>query len=192
MIMGTFLVAAGRTASGNAWPFPFFLNTFLAGGLGLLVWAGLFLRKGETNWKTWPLGMVSGVAAIAAGSACVPPVGAMAIGILGSLGAYLVCHRFSGKNFDVRWMIFGVHGVSGLVGLALVGVFSSADVAGADVIGRPLVGLLGGNVEMLRVQCLTGGIATATVLIGVCALLPVSNVLGIVLERLFSKTPRQR
>jgi Amt family ammonium transporter len=77
-------------------------------------------------------GAIAGLAAITPASGNVGPAGAMIIGGVSSLLAYFavtVLKRTLGYNdaFDV----VGVHGVGGLVGMILVGIFASSAFGGS-------------------------------------------------------------
>jgi Amt family ammonium transporter len=158
------------------------LNVFLSAGVGLLAWMGLQHRDGRSNPTDCVFGAVSGIAAIAAGCSSVSPGCAIIIAAIGTIGSYTVLYSAKADAVperSVAWRLFAVHGVSALLGLVLVGVFASADVAGAGISGRPVVGLIGGNLEQWRVQVLTGA-AAALVALAAGYLLPqLCNLLGL-------------
>ncbi len=160
---GQFDSGCGRTMILHPWPTPCFLNMFLSGAAGLLLWVGLRKRNARAgNWNDWPFGVISGLVAIASGCSLVEPGCALAIGAAGSLASYLCIYGRPASAQNLLWLLFSVHGVSGLVGLILVGVFASADVAGSDVTGKAIMGLTSGNTDQIRTQVWGGCISALT------------------------------
>jgi Amt family ammonium transporter len=133
-----------------------FVNTNIAAGSGLLGWVlvDIFL-KGKPTAVGAITGAVAGLVAITPACGFVPPLAASLIG----LGVAGVCYWAVTQR--VRWNLddsldaFSVHGVGGMFGALMTGVFASRSVneAGAD-------GLVHGNVVLLGVQLL-GIVATA-------------------------------
>ncbi len=77
-------------------------------------------------------GAVAGLVAITPASGFVGPVGALAIGLASGVfcywGANSLKHRF---GYDDSLDVFGVHGVGGIVGAILTGVFASSTLGGS-------------------------------------------------------------
>jgi Amt family ammonium transporter len=78
------------------------------------------------------LSAVAGLVSITPGSGFVPPWAALITGILGAMS----CNLFVGfkhmYGFDDALDVFGVHGVGGIVGNLLTGIFASKTIAGLD------------------------------------------------------------
>jgi Amt family ammonium transporter len=73
-------------------------------------------------------GAVAGLVAITPASGFVNPTGALIIGILAGIGCYVAAvHIKKAAGYDDSLDAFGVHGVGGIIGALLTGVF--ADVA---------------------------------------------------------------
>lgn len=189
LIAGSLILAATRTMILHPWPTPYFLNMFLAGASGLLLWVGLQKRNARPgNWHDWPLGALSGLVAISPGCSLVEPGCAIIVGLVGALVSYMLIYSSTANRNNMLWLVFSIHGAGALVGLVLVGVFASADVAGIDVTGKAIMGLTSGNTEQIRTQVLTGGIAAVTALLGGILLPLLAMPIGVVLRVLF--TPR--
>jgi Amt family ammonium transporter len=101
-------------------------NTQLAASMAALTWVLLDFRL-ERKWSTigFCSGAISGLVAITPGAGFVTPWGALIIGIVGG-----VCCNFATKlkfliGIDEALDIFAVHGVGGIVGNILTGVFAA-------------------------------------------------------------------
>jgi Amt family ammonium transporter len=182
---GCLLVAACRSVTHVAWAKLDFLNIFLGAVSGLLAWLLVMRLKKISGSADWPLGMISGIVAMTAGSSSISPTIAIIGGALGALASASVLYAGQLRQ-NFLWYLFAVHGVSGFAGLILVGIFASPEIAGSDIAGKPIVGLIGGNTELLRVQFLSATIAALIALAGGGLLPRIATLIGSVLERLFS------
>lgn len=111
--------------------------------------------KGKASVLGIVSGAVAGLVAITPASGFVLPSGALVIGV----GAGLICFFASTtiKNafgYDDSLDAFGVHGVGGLVGAILTGVFATNAVTG---VADP-VGLIDGNVAQVKTQVIGAGV----------------------------------
>ncbi len=77
---------------------------------------------------------VVGLVTITPAAGFVTPMGAIAMGILGSIGAYGVIQVLHRTKLDDSLDVFACHGIGGIIGSILTGVFATAAVnsAGAD------------------------------------------------------------
>ncbi len=130
--VGWFGFNAGSNLEANAGAALAFLNTLLATAAAILGWA---LTEKFTKGKSSALGVASGAVAGLVGitPACgtVGPFGAIVIG----LAAGVICvwgvnglKRLLGADDSLD--VFGVHGLGGIVGAILTGVFSAASLGG--------------------------------------------------------------
>jgi Amt family ammonium transporter len=127
-----------------------FMTTHLGAAGGALGW--LFIEwkhRGKPTALGVASGLVAGLVAITPASGFVAPWAAIVIGLAAGVvcyGAVLLKNRF---GYDDSLDAFGVHGVGGLAGALLTGVFAQKILndAGAD-------GALFGNVKQLGVQVL--------------------------------------
>jgi Amt family ammonium transporter len=94
-------------------------------------------------------GAVVGLVAITPAAGYVTPGAALLIGALASCASQLAIHLRNRTGIDDALDVFACHGVAGIVGAVLTGVFASKAVnpAGAD-------GLLFGGVRLFGVQML--------------------------------------
>jgi Amt family ammonium transporter len=112
------------------------------------------LTSGAIEWtirrKPSVLGMISGAVAglgtITPASGFVAPWHGIVIGVIAGLVCFWACtwlkHRF---NYDDSLDVFGVHGVGGMTGTLLAGVFATASIGGTS-------GLIEGNPQQLLLQ----------------------------------------
>ena len=79
-------------------------------------------------------GAVGGLVAITPASGFVGPVGALVIGIAAGIGCYLASVNLKrALGYDDSLDVFGVHGVGGIIGAILTGVFVDASLGGAGL-----------------------------------------------------------
>ena len=90
------------------------------------------VRSGKPSALGFATGAIAGLAAITPASGTVGPLGAIVIGSVSSILAYVAAtyikFRFS---YDDALDVVGVHGVGGLVGIILVAVFASTSYGGS-------------------------------------------------------------
>ncbi len=97
-------------------------------------------------------GAVAGLVAITPASGFVGPVGALVIGVAAGVACYLAAVKVKrALGYDDSLDAFGVHGIGGIVGALLTGVFVSARFGGAGLadgvtigaqLGKQFVGVL--------------------------------------------------
>ena len=177
---GALLLAGCRSVSNAPWPTFDLLNEFLGGVVGMLVWCLVAQRSQRVSANDWPLGLIAGMATVASGCASMPPTSAIIAALIGTLAC---CIAISVRREQlVNWTLFCVFGVSGLIGLTLTGVFSSPEIAGADIAGKPIVGVIAGSTDLLRVQLLTAAVAGALAFVGGLVLPRIAIAIGAVVE----------
>ncbi|MGC4115661.1 MAG: ammonium transporter [Myxococcales bacterium] len=143
------------------------VNTMLGASSALLAWAGLeSLRARRPSAVGAATGAVVGLVAITPAAGYVTPLGALAIGALGATASFLVIQRMARSRLDDSLDVFACHGIGGLVGSLLTGVFASkaANPAGAD-------GLLYGGIGLLGRQAIGVAAAAAFALVGTVVIL---------------------
>jgi Amt family ammonium transporter len=138
-----------------------FSNTALAPMATLMVWVLLdYFRTGRATAVGCGTGIVVGLVAITPAAGFVSPAGALAVGAIAAFPSYFVIVLRSRTRLDDSLDVFAGHGIGGLTGALLTGVFAQKvwNSAGND-------GLLAGNPGQLGLQAL--GAATALVYAGV-------------------------
>jgi Amt family ammonium transporter len=136
-----------------------FVNTMLAPAATLLTWMLIDLaRTKRTTAVGAATGIVVGLVAVTPAAGFVPPLSAMAIGVLAALPSYFTILWRSRTALDDSLDVVAAHGVGGATGALLTGVFATADAGGTD-------GLLAGNPRQVAIQAL--GITAAMLYSGV-------------------------
>ncbi|MDK2862189.1 MAG: ammonium transporter, Amt family [Thermodesulfobacterium sp.] len=147
---GWFGFNGGSAVASNGLAAQAFLNTNLACAVAALAWM-------VTEWmitkKPTLLGIASGIVAglvaITPAAGFVNVFGAMVIGILaGSLSYFSVTAMKSKLGYDDALDVFGIHGVAGIIGAILTGVFADPSI---NELGK---GLLYGNPNQVLIQIL--------------------------------------
>jgi Amt family ammonium transporter len=145
--VGWFGFNGGSALSANSRAVMAILATHLAACAGALTWGAI---EWTTRRKPSVLGMISGAVAglgtITPASGFVAPWHGIVIGVIAGLVCFWACtwlkHRF---NYDDSLDVFGVHGVGGMTGILLAGVFATASIGGTS-------GLIEGNPRQLLIQ----------------------------------------
>jgi Amt family ammonium transporter len=115
-----------------------FLTTTLAGGAASLVWPLIeFLQRGKPSVLGFCSGAVAGLVGITPACGFVTAGGAVIIGLAAGTVSYIACTTLKRAfRYDDTLDVFGVHGVSGTVGLLLAGLLASAS-ANPNLLGSP-------------------------------------------------------
>ena len=130
--VGWFGFNAGSNLEATSGAALAFINTIVATGAATLAWCiGEGLAKGKASMLGAASGAIAGLVAITPACGSVGPMGAIIIGLL----AGFIC--LWGVNGLKRMLgaddaldVFGVHGVGGIVGALLTGVFTAPGLGG--------------------------------------------------------------
>ncbi len=133
--IGWFGFNAGSNLEANGLTALAFLNTMVATGAATLSWTTAeSLLKGKPSLLGAASGAVAGLVAVTPAAGWVGPSGALVIGLV----AGLLClwgvnglKRLLGA--DDALDVFGIHGVGGIVGALLTGVFANPELGGVGV-----------------------------------------------------------
>jgi len=128
--------------------------THLAACMGALTW---MTCEWYTRGKPSVLGIISGAVAglgtITPASGFVLPWHGMVIGLIAGAVCFYACTSFKMRcGYDDSLDVFGVHGVGGILGTFLCGVFATAAVSIGPDSPNGLPGLLEGNPQQLLIQ----------------------------------------
>ncbi|MYZ53977.1 ammonium transporter [Malikia spinosa] len=130
--VGWFGFNAGSALEANGFAGLAFINTFAATAAAVLSWAlGEALLRGKASMLGAASGAVAGLVAITPAAGNVGIGGALVIGLLsGFAGLWGVNGLKKLLGADDSLDVFGVHGVCGILGALLTGVFNSPDLGG--------------------------------------------------------------
>ena len=130
--VGWFGFNAGSNLEANGGTTLAFINTLMATAAAVLAWSvGETLTKGKASMLGAASGAVAGLVAITPACGTVGVMGAIVIGLVsGFLCLWGVTGLKKMLGADDSLDVFGVHGVGGIVGALLTGVFSAASLGG--------------------------------------------------------------
>ena len=134
--VGWFGFNAGSNLEANAGAALAFFNTLLATAAAVLGWALTEkLVKGKSSALGVASGMVAGLVGITPACGTVGPLGALAIGFAaGVLCVWGVTGLKKLLGADDSLDVFGVHGLGGIIGAILTGVFSADSLGGVKAV----------------------------------------------------------
>lgn len=130
--VGWFGFNAGSNLEATSGAALAFINTLVATAAAVLAWSlGEALLKGKPSMLGAASGAVAGLVAITPACGSVGPMGAIVIGLLSGFiclwGVNGLKHMLGA---DDALDVFGVHGVGGIVGAILTGVFAAPSLGG--------------------------------------------------------------
>jgi Amt family ammonium transporter len=113
-----------------------FINTFAATAVAVLAWcAGEALMKGKASMLGAASGAVAGLVAITPAAGNVGIVGGLVIGLVaGFAGLWGVNGLKRLLGADDSLDVFGVHGVCGIIGALLTGIFNNQALGGPGLV----------------------------------------------------------
>ena len=135
--VGWFGFNAGSALEANGFAALAFINTLGATAAAVLTWSiGEAMHKGKASMLGAASGAVAGLVAITPAAGNVGIGGGLAIGLLaGFAGLWGVTGLKKMLGADDSLDVFGVHGVCGILGALLTGVFASPALGGPSAMG---------------------------------------------------------
>jgi Amt family ammonium transporter len=173
---GWFGFNGGSANAANASAALAFVNTMLAPCATLVVWILLdVIRTGKATAVGVGTGIVVGLVAITPAAGFVSPMMSLALGALAAFPSYFMLLWRSGTAIDDSLDVFSAHGVGGITGALLTGVFAQ------KLWNQTADGLLFGNAGQFGIQ-----------LVGVLVTLVWSGVLTFILLKLVNAIAAMR
>lgn len=165
--VGWFGFNAGSALGANGLASSAFMATHTAASLAALGWMfAEWVKSGKPTMLGAASGAVAGLVAITPASGFVTPLAAIVIGFAAGVVCYSACMLKSKFGYDDSLDVVGVHGVGGILGAILTGVFATKAInpAGND-------GLLYGNPSLLVTQLIAVGVTVLFVAAGSAVIL---------------------
>jgi Amt family ammonium transporter len=148
--------------------------THFAAAAGTLVWAGIeWLHRGKPSVLGACSGAVAGLVCITPASGSVTPMSGMIMGAIAGAVCFWACTSLKAAlKYDDSLDAFGVHGVGGILGAVLTGVFATRLIL-PDSHGTPETprGLLEGNGYQLVPQLVSIAASAGIAIVGTVILL---------------------
>lgn len=153
--VGWFGFNGGSALASNATAVMAIVVTQIAAAAAALSWMALeWLKKGKPSVVGKISGAVAGLVVITPAAGFVSPMSALIMGLIAGaacfVSSYLLHEKFGLDDLDA----FSVHGVGGILGAVLTGVFASAAFGGTS-------GWIEGNFDQVMVQLESVGITIA-------------------------------
>ena len=154
--MGWFGFNGGSALAANGLAVNALVTTNTAAAAAGLMWMFLSWRDNKPSVLGIVTGAVVGLVAVTPASGFVTPVAAMIIGLVASVVSYYSIHLRQKLNLDESLDVWACHGMGGVTGALLTGLFAtlSVNAAGAN-------GLFYGNPSLFFTQLLTVVIVAA-------------------------------
>jgi Amt family ammonium transporter len=165
--VGWFGFNAGSALGANGLASSAFMTTHTAASLAAMGWMiAEWIKTGRPTMLGAASGAVAGLVAITPAAGFVTPLAAMAIGLGAGVVCYTACMLKASFGYDDSLDVVGVHGVGGIFGAIMTGVFATKLVnpAGND-------GLLYGNPSLLTTQLTAVGTTIVFAAVGTAVIL---------------------
>lgn len=132
LFVGWFGFNAGSALAANGTAVLAMINTFTATAGATLAWCLIeTLTRGKASALGAISGIVAGLVAVTPAAGFVGPVGAIFLGAIASVIAFFFVAVVKNKfGYDDSLDVFGIHGIAGIVGAILTGVFASTSLGG--------------------------------------------------------------
>jgi Amt family ammonium transporter len=140
--VGWFGFNAGSAVAANGGAAMALLVTQIAAATAALGWiAAEWITHGKPSVLGIASGAVAGLVAITPAAGTAGPMGALAIGAISGVVCFFAATKLKRIfGYDDSLDVFGVHGVGGIIGALLTGVFASAALGGAGLPGDRTIG----------------------------------------------------
>ncbi len=147
--VGWFGFNAGSALAANNIASLAFMNTLIATAAAVLAWVFTeWAVRGHPSMLGGASGAVAGLVGVTPAAGVVGPVGALVIGLAaGVICVWGVTGLKRMLKVDDSLDVFGVHGVGGIVGALLTGIFNAKVLGGPGVDGMTILGQLWVQVE---------------------------------------------
>lgn len=143
---GWFGFNAGGALGANSIAGIAFVNTDIAASVAMITWLFItWLKDKKPSFVGALTGAVAGLATITPAAGFIKPWSAAIMGVLAGFVCYYAVQLRIKLDWDDALDVWGVHGVGGILGSILVGVFAVKSINGID-------GLIAGNVHQFFIQ----------------------------------------
>ncbi len=137
---GWFGFNGGSALAANGQAAQAVINTFVAGSAGMVGWVGIeWLRDGKATILGTASGLVAGLVAITPAAGFVSTLSSIVFGLVAGVACYFAIKLKDRLGYDDSLDVVGIHGVGGIAGGLLLGLFAQEHVGGQDglLFGEP-------------------------------------------------------
>jgi Amt family ammonium transporter len=154
---------AGSAVAANAAAGMAMTVTHISASTACLVWIAIeWLKFGKPSLVGIATGAIAGLATVTPGSGFIGPVGALVYGVVAGVVCFF-CINLVKKTMkiDDSLDVFAVHGVGGMLGILLTGIFADASFGGMGLPeGRTIATAFAGQVVGTVVTVVYAGVAS--------------------------------
>jgi len=172
---GWFGFNGGSAVASNALAANAVVATHMAAAAGVIGWSlAEWIHRGKPSILGACSGAVAGLVCITPASGSANPVSGMIMGLLAAIVCFFACTKLKNSfGYDDSLDAFGVHGIGGMLGAILTGVFATTAVMEKfDPTGKPTpVGGLEGNWAQLGPQIVSVIASAGIAIVGTVILL---------------------
>jgi Amt family ammonium transporter len=161
--VGWFGFNVGSNLEANGGATLAMINTFIATAAATVAWTALeAMLRGKASMLGAASGMVAGLVAVTPACGTIGPMGAIALGIIAAAVCYVFVTVVKGKlKYDDSLDVFGIHGVGGIIGAVLTGVFSAGSLGGVKGDDYAMAAQLWVQIEGVIITILWSGVVSA-------------------------------
>lgn len=173
--VGWFGFNGGSAFGANADASSAIINTHVAASAAALIW--ILIERfsiGKPTTIGWATGAIAGLATITPAAGLVSPSAALLFGLLAGMICYGAIQIIKNRlHIDDSLDVFAVHGVGGMLGTVLLGIFLSAEFGGAGYAeGMDISSQLMGQITSVVIVATWSAIATAVIALAIGKILP--------------------
>lgn len=150
---GWFGFNAGSALAANGLAASAFAATHLSAAAGTLTWPCIeWYKDGKPTVLGACSGAIAGLACITPAAGFISPMSGVLVGILAATCCYFACTSLKSRlGYDDSLDVFGIHGMGGILGMLLTGIFASRAVQDLND-GSPVGLVEGGGYDLLGIQ----------------------------------------
>lgn len=130
------------------------VSTHFAACAGAIMWMALeWIQRGKPSVLGIISGAIAGLGTVTAASGFILAWHGVVIGLMAGFLCYFACTYLKHKlKYDDSLDVFGVHGIGGILGTILLGVFATGAISATPEMPEGIKGLLEGNGSQLWLQ----------------------------------------
>jgi Amt family ammonium transporter len=164
--VGWFGFNAGSALAAGSLASAAFTTTHMSAAGATMSWLlAEWIFRGKPSLLGGISGAVAGLVAVTPAAGFVTPVSGLLIGLIAGVFCWFACTKIKATfKYDDSLDVFGVHGMGGMLGAILTGVFATKEVN--DVFAGGPVGLLEGNPQQVVNQAIAVAITVGLSVVG--------------------------
>lgn len=128
--------------------------THLAASAGAMTWVAIeWYKRGKPSVLGFISGAIAGLGTITPAAGFVLPWHGVVIGVAAGVVCYYACTWLKIRlKYDDSLDVFGIHGIGGMLGMLMAGVFATGMLTATAESPTGIVGLIGGSSKQLGIQ----------------------------------------